>query len=182
MQKLWQAVEGEWVEHRHPAIFAREVSGGGERLVATAPAGDPAIFQRLVETLEGPYALLYVLHTPRGEGEAGRYQSPVLELGAIQSFLARYAAFLRADARFDLWAHALGANATVVWDRHNLIYAYGASERFESALRKLGFEDGLPTVSFAHQHHYRAECDGAAAGLLEEFDWRYSPLQPEDEQ
>ncbi|MEW6763608.1 MAG: hypothetical protein AB1437_22535 [Pseudomonadota bacterium] len=182
MQKLSHEVKGEWIDHRHPAMFGRDVSGGAERLVAGAPAGDPAIFLSLVESLEGPFALLYVLHTPRGEGEAGRYQSPVLELGEIQSFLERYAAFLSADARFDLWAHSLSANATVVWDRHNLIYAYGPLERFESALRRLGFGDGLPTAPFAHQHHYRPEFDRVAAAVLEEFDWRFSPLRPEDEQ
>lgn len=182
MQKLLHQVEGEWIGHIHPAVFALGTSAGAARLVTAAPAGNPAIFRNLVESLEGPYALLYVLHTPRGEGEAGRYQSPVLELGEVQAFLERYAAFLSADARFDLWAHSLGANATVVWDRHNLIYAYGPLERYAAVLRKLGFQDGLPSLAFPHQHVYRAECDRDAADLLEEFDWGYSPLRPEDEQ
>ncbi|WP_288380590.1 hypothetical protein [uncultured Massilia sp.] len=182
MQKLWHQVGGEWVEHTHPAVCARDTTGGAERLVATAPGGDPNVLLSLVEAVGGPYALLYVLHTPRGEGEAGRYQSPELELADVRAFLERHAGFLRADARFDLWAHSFSENATVVWDRHNLIHAYGPLERFEAVLHAQGFGHGLPSMAFAHQHHYRADCDGEAAAVLRDFDWQYSPLRPEDEQ
>lgn len=183
MHKLSHQAGDVWVEQSHPATFKTEsMSGGSERLVAGAPAGDPATFQRLVESIEPPYFVLYVLHTPRGEGEAGRYQSPSLSLGEVQSFLARYSAFLAGDSRFDLWVHSPSENATVIWDRHNLIYAYGPTERFASTLRGLGFQEGAPNISFPHQHHYRSEFDSDAAGVLKAFEWRYSALQPEDEQ
>lgn len=183
MHKLSHQSGDAWVEHSHPATFKIETtSSGSERFVAGVPAGDPTILERLVESIEPPYFLLYVLHTPRGEGQAGRYQSPSLSLSEFQSFLERYSTFLSGDARFDIWAHSPSENATVVWDRHNLIYAYGSTERFAMALRKLGFEQGTPNVTFPHQHHYRAELDADAASVLKAFEWRYSPLHPEDEQ
>ncbi|MBS0369416.1 MAG: hypothetical protein JSS57_09480 [Proteobacteria bacterium] len=183
MHKLSCQSGNAWIAHSHPATFRTEIiSGGSERLVAGVPAGDVTIFKRLVESIEAPYFLLYVLHTPRGEGQAGRYQSPSIGLDELESFLERYAAFLSGDARFDIWAYSPSENATVIWDRHDLIYAYGATKRFAMALRELGFEQGAPGIRFPHQHHYRAEFDADASDVLHAFEWCYSPLHPEDEQ
>ncbi len=181
--KLSTRADGVWVTHSPPATFKTEVMhDGGTRLVAAVPAGDAATFQSLAGSLEAPCMLLYVLHTPRGEGSAGRYQSPPLSPSELASFLVRYAAFLSDDARFDLWVHSPSDQATVVWDRHNLIYAYGTIERFVSTLTTLGFVEGDPGVRFEHMHHYREELDRDAAAVLEAFAWRHSPLQASDEQ
>lgn len=183
MHKLSRQSGDAWVEHCHPATFKTETtSDGGKRLVAGVAGSDPVIFERLAESMAPPYFLLYLLHTPRGEGLAGRYQSPPLGVKELRAFLERYSAFLAGDARFDIWLHSPGDNATVVWERHNLVYAYGPIERFASALHKLGFEPGAPTIAFPHLHHYREEFDADAADVLKRFEWRYSPLQPEDEQ
>lgn len=58
MQKLSHMVDAEWVEHARPALFARDGPGGAGWLFATAPGGDPNVFMRMVEALDGPYALL----------------------------------------------------------------------------------------------------------------------------
>src|SRR5690606_10214436 len=120
--------------------------------------------------------------TPRGEGEPGRYQSPEISFRTLRAFLRDYAPFLAADARHDLWVHSPSSAATVVWDRHNFLFAYGMLDRFQSELRGLGFARGALAHLGAHQHHYRAEFDEAAANILTAFDWRRSPLLPEDEQ
>lgn len=129
-----------------------------------------------------PYYLLYLLHTPRGEAEPGRYQSPPLSLDELKGFLARFAAFFRADARFDLWAHSPQDDATVVWDRHNLLFGYGPVNRFAEALLSLGFTHGVPQVPVPHEHHYRSEFDHLARDVVAAFDWSVSALSPEDEQ
>jgi len=181
--KLSSQEDGVWVAHSHPATFKTEVTrGGGARLVAGVPAGDASTFRRLAQSLEAPCMLLYVLHTPRGEGDPGRYQGPPLSMGELESFLDQHAAFLAGDARFDLWVHSPSENATLVWDRHNLIYAYGPTGRFVSTLEALGFHEGSAGVSFEHLHHYRQEFDSEAAAVLAAFAWSYSPLKPEDEQ
>ena len=181
--KLSTCEDGVWVTHSPPATFTTEVMrSGGTRLVAAVPAGDAATFQSLAGSLETPCMLLYVLHTPRGEGSAGRYQSPPLSADELPAFITRYAAFLTDDARFDLWVHSPSQQATVVWDRHNLIYAYGPIERFVSTLTMRGFEEGEPGVHGEHMHHYREEYDRDAAAVLEEFAWIHSPLRPDDEQ
>ena len=43
-------------------------------MFSAAPGGDAAVFLALIGRVEPPYKVLYVLHTPRGEGEPGRYE------------------------------------------------------------------------------------------------------------
>lgn len=167
-----------WAEHSHPAHFESHA----DRIVATAPGGDIAVFRTLSDCLEPPLFLLYVLHTSRGEGEPGRYQSPPLSRTDLNSFLDHFSDFLTCDSRFDLWVHSQSKQATVVWDRHNLIFAYGSPRDFETCLLGLGFSQGTPSMNFKHRHHYHPTLDSSAAGVLEHFRWSYAPLRPEDEQ
>jgi len=171
------------VEHRHlPCYASPDPKADVARLAAGVPDGDARVFERLVASLREPYFLLYVLHTPRGEGAPGRYQSPELTLAEVRAFLERFRSFFAGDARFDLWAHSPAEQATVVWERHDLVFAYGPLERFAVELRGLGFRPGTVAVPFPHKHHYRAECDAEAKAVLEAFEWSVSPLEPEDEQ
>lgn len=181
MTKLSHYAGDHWIAHSHPAIFTLK-GAPHPRIVATAPRGDPIVFRNLIGFATPPYFLLYVLHTPRGEGEAGRYQSPSLEQQDVHTFLDRFGAYLQSDGRYDLWVHSPADNATLVWDRHNLIFAYGSLPTFADALRALGFAEGEPRIDFPHEHHYRAEFDGDAAAVLNFCKWSYSPLRPEDEQ
>ncbi len=182
--KLFHRPGSRWVEHTHLPTFAIEsTSAKANRLVAGLPAREACtILAALVDLVEPPYFLLYVLHTPRGEGEPGRYMSPLIDRDSVKTFLRRFKAFLTADSRFDLWIHSRSDDTTLVWDRHNVLFAYGDLEQFSTALRARGFGCGRPSLDFEHVHHYRAKFDTAAAELLETFDWGFSPLKPEDRQ
>lgn len=177
-QKLFHQIDGEWVPHRHPRVYRREE----RRIVTGMPDGDANLFECLLARLEGPFHLLYVLHTPRGEADSGRYQSPLLDKADVVAWLRRFSGFLAADARFDLWLHDPAANATLVWDRHNLLYAYGPIERFADCLLANAFIEGEPSIPSPHEHHYRAEFDAEARSLIASQAWSVSPLMPEDEQ
>lgn len=183
MHKLSHQLDGQWVEHSFAPIFMEQtIKTGNTRLVVGVPSKNAKIFTHLVDSLAPPYLLLYVLHTPRSEDQAGRYQSPELDSQGLHNFLDRFSCFLSLDARHDIWAYSPSENATIVWDRHNLIYAYGPVQRFSSILTEIGFSTGAPNASFPHQHHYRKELDIDAAALLSALDWQYTPLHPEDEQ
>ena len=173
---------GEWVEHSHPPIFThRKYSDGTVSIVATAPAGDALIFRRLVECLRPPYMLLYLLHMPRGEAEAGRYLSEPLERSQALQIIDRFAGFLGGDGRHDFWLRSTADNATVVWDRHNLIHAYGPLDRYTEVLTALGFSAGEPEIPSPHVHHGRVEFDVDSRALLEAAQWHHSPLHPGDD-
>lgn len=178
-------IDGIEAAYVRPAAYARhKTKSGTERIVADVTGSGPEVLHELVKHLAGPFLLLYVLHTSRGEGSVGRYQSPALSGDEINRFITRFAEYFLADGRFDLWVHSRESNATVVWDRHDKLFAYGPLDDFETALHALGFSPGEPetSLSIAYIHHYRSECDDDARTVLAALDWQYSPLKPEDEQ
>jgi hypothetical protein len=131
----------------------------------------------------GPFQLLYVLHTTRTEADLGRYESPELDAEAVQAFLDSFGRFLSEDSRHDFWIRSHGDDATIVWDRHNLIYAYGPVDAFESVLRHLGLQAGAPpSIPDPHVHHYHPERDGDERAVLQAFDWHVKPLRDSDVQ
>lgn len=177
MYRLGQLIDGEWIAHSHLPVF--EVA---ERLIAGVPSGDPAVFEALIECLEPPYHLLYVLHTPRGEAMAGRYQSPSISFAQVRAFLGKFGTFLSSDSRYDIWAHSPTENGTIVWDRHNQLFGYGPLKKYSSKLVSIGFNSGQIEIPTPHQHYYHSAFDQCAKEVICAFDWSYSPLQPEDEQ
>ena len=183
MYKLGFLKDNDWVEHIYPARYRLpEPEQGSQRLVAGVPNGNSEVFSKLVELLEPPYYLLYVLHTSRGEGPSGRYQSPAINAAEFNAFIAEFSPYLSGDGRFDLWAHSRTENATVVWDRHNRVFGYGPLSRFADTLEGLGFSQGPVEIPAPHEHNYRKELDPFAVRVLQAFDWIYSPLREEDEQ
>lgn len=179
MHKLSWQCGGEWVEFVHSRTFAREPN----RIVAGVPDGDAEVFERLLTSRKPPYFLLYVLHTPRGgEGRPGRYQSPSVSPDQVRDFIDRFRGLLTHDARFDIWGYSPSEDSTVVWERHDLIYAYGPVDDIERELLALGFSVGVPTTPGPHRHSYHPEFDADARDLLAWFDWSWSELEPDDQQ
>lgn len=184
MFKLGIPTGRDWdcTEHSHPPVYKIRSGTGRRKILATAPGSDPLIFKHLAQCLTSPLYLLYVLHTPCGEGQPGRYQSPEMSHEEFREFVGRFDRFLRADARFDLWVYSLADQATIVWDRHNLVHGYGQVDCMTEALRALGFEAGQPTIPSPHVHNYHASLDGDARDILTHVGWARTPLKPEDEQ
>ena len=183
LQKIAKWSDGTEEPFSHPPVFkVANTSTGAPRIAATVQDGNLTLIQSLMRELEGPIYILYVLHTTRGEGPIGRYRSPSTTLESACQFLERFRTYLQRDSRFDLWLHFPNPQATIVWDRHNLLYLYGPIQHFEARLASLGFKPGDPNVNFPHAHYYRSECDADARALLEYCDWQYSELRPEDEQ
>jgi hypothetical protein len=173
---------GQWVERNTDRRFFREVVSGQSRLKLVLPRSHRTLVRDLVTKLPAPFQLLYVLHTSRGEGPLGRYQSPEIDRTELNDFLTRFANFLAGDARHDLWLRSAAANALIVWDRHNDIYLYGDLGPFAEWLADLGLQEGEIERLGQHVHHYRAEFDADARAVLDAFGWRRSALRAEDEQ
>ena len=53
----------------------------------------------------------------------------------MEEFLREFGRFLCEDSRHDLWVRSHDDDATIVLDRHNVIYAYGPLDAFEAALK-----------------------------------------------
>ena len=165
-------------------MYEREqMSNGKPRLLITVPHDMPSLFRTLAGLLGGPLFLLYILHTPRGEGAEGRYQSPPLDSHQLDEFLADYT--LPGGRRSTLWVHSASDGRTLIWDRHDLIYAEGDPlEDIVATIEGLEFERGAVPRAGAgpHLHYYRQEFDADAAAVLARFDWTRTDLGYKDEQ
>lgn len=118
----------------------------------------------------------------RSATSGGRYESPELTADAVQEFLHQFGRFLCEDSRHDLWVRSHDDDATIVLDRHNLIYAYGPLDVFEAALQPLGARQGEPAVLGPHVHHYHPEWEDAERRVLRCLEWQIKPLRPSDVQ
>jgi hypothetical protein len=70
----------------------------------------------------------------------------------------------------------------LVYDRHNVIYAYGPLDRFIAVLNSAGLTESKQ-VHFPspHAHHYHPEFDADEKRILRTEEWTISPLRPGDE-
>jgi hypothetical protein len=163
-------------------VFVREDVKGTARLRVGLNDGQDLCVRTLASTLEGPFHLLYVLHTTRTGAELGRYESPELTGATVEGFFNEFGRFLCEDSRHDLWVRSHVDDATIVLDRHNLIYAYGPVDAFAAALTSLQVQTGEPRALGAHVHHYHPEWDDAERAVLRRFEWLITPLRPSDVQ
>ena len=180
MHKLSALQDGEWYDYSSTPVY--EYSPGANRIVAALPSGTSEYFQKVVSSLAPPYVLLYVLHTSRGESAQGRYQSPDLSANEFEAFITKFGQYLSLDSRFDIWARSPNDEATIVWDRHNLLYAYGPLERLLKEFTNLGFTAGYASIPSPHTHNYHQAFDSSARELLSHLQWEHSELHPEDMQ
>lgn len=182
MAKFESQAGDDWVPHRYPRVFVREKTTGPGRLRIAASDDGPRTMLHLASALGEPFALLYVLVVPRGGSEAGRYQSPWLNRAGLSALFDEYAAFWAQDGRHHLWLHSHPERATLVYDRHNVIFAYGLVDAYVTVLEALGFS-AAPELRFPapHTHQYRLEFDDHERRLTSLPDWTRSSLHDEDE-
>jgi hypothetical protein len=182
-RKIEALVQGMPRAFAYGNVFSRQTIGGTPRLRIALDGQHDTAVRALVGRLPGPFQLLYVLHTTRTGAALGRYESPELSAAAVDDFVTTFGGFLCQDARHDVWVRSPDDDATIVWDRHNLIYAYGPLEPFESVLRHFGVRSGAPPpIPDPHVHHYHREWDPGEDAVLHACDWCITPLQEPDVQ
>jgi hypothetical protein len=161
--------------------FGQQTVWNQVRLCIGLDDAHDAALRELAVSLSGPFQLLYVLHTTRTGADLGRYQSPELTAVQVTEFLVRFGPFLAQDSRHDFWLRSHDDDATIVLDRHNLIYAYGQLEMFEATLVRIGASArGVPGVPYQHLHHYHSEWDDSERAILAAFPWTHTPLRDSD--
>jgi hypothetical protein len=173
--------DGKWLPHDFGKVYAHEHTSAQPRLRVAASFDGTALLRELTLALAAPFLLLYVLVVPRGRSEPGRYQSGELSRAELDTVFQQFAQFLDSDGRHNVWVRS-SDDGMLVYDRHNLIYAYGPLERFESVLRERGYTTA-PAVSldFPHQHSYHQELDHLERELTTRFADNRSELRDGDE-
>lgn len=170
----------------YPHVWVRlDYSNGSISLVIAPSEKHIDTLLELTECLSEPFKILYVLVVPRGEGEPGRYESPVLTRAEMVNFMRRFEGFFEGDGRAHVWVASVDPPAdpegTLVYDRHNLIYAYGPLVPYEVVLSARGLSQSAEVdIPAPHSHHYNVELDGEAQRILDYWDWTWQPLRPGD--
>jgi hypothetical protein len=168
--------------HRYPNVFHRQGLPDGQQRLRIGPGRKHVeLIIELIECLPEPLRLLYVLVEPRGRHQPGRYEAASeMSFDDAENFLREFADFLQSDGRHHLWVASPGFG-TVVYDRHDLIYAYGPVEKFVSVLQANGLKEGNVEIPATHWHGCHPEFDDALSQVLSRFRWVHSPLRSGDD-
>jgi hypothetical protein len=171
----------EWLPHDFGKVYARQQTSSSPRLGIAASFEGTALLHELTLALAEPFLLLYVLVVPRGRSEPGRYQSGELSRAELDGPFEQFGKFWDGDGRHSVWVRS-SDDGMLVYDRHNIIYAYGPLERFESRLAELGYKVARSlSLDFVHQHSYHQEFDELERELTTQFADRRSELREGDE-
>jgi len=165
------------------AWATEEITGGSSRLVIAPGQRQIDVLAALLTIMTGPFWVLYVLVVPRGGGEPGRYQCPEPQtVSRVRTFLNEFSDFLETDGRHNLWIASESGSEMVIYDRHNVIYAYGPLGSWKLLLETKGFH-GVSEVRFPspHSHHYHPSLDPEEDRLLGYWEWHRAPLKESDE-
>ena len=168
--------------YAHPNVWSNEKTTGPDRLVVAPSSGHVELMVELSRALPEPFGILYVLLISRLDNEPGRYQCPApCGRSEMEAFLKEFEAYFESDGRHHVWVMSLPAAATLVYDQHNVIYAYGPLERYEKVLRKAGLKEGAVNFPAPHAHNYNPQYDEQERRVLNYWDWRKTPLLEGDD-
>jgi len=180
-RKIDALVGSESLPFEYGNTFETGTVGGQIRLRVGLDELQMLALASLRAELAGPFQLLYVLHTTRTGADLGRYESPQLSAAEVGEFLRRFGPFLSQDARHDFWLRSRDDDATIVLDRHNIIYADGPLRQFENTLLRIGARRaGLPRVPDPHVHYYHSSWDASELEVLSAFAWTRKPRREAD--
>jgi hypothetical protein len=183
-EKFCRLERGEQIAHDYGKVFFEEPCGSSTRLVIGASSGQTELLTELAMELAGhPWFVLYVLLVPRlGNRAPGRYQSDPFETHAeLASFLSAFRAFFEGDGRHHVWIGSVPNDGMLVYDHHNVIFAYGPIAGFRAILTAEGYRESPFWFPAPHCHAFVAENDSEEERLMAEREWKYSPLRPGDE-
>jgi len=74
----------------------------------------------------------------------------------------------------------MGEDDQLVYENHNLIYAYGSLERYKRVLASMAFHEAPISVPTPHCHNYHPQFDQAEKDILSHWEWRRYDLKTQD--
>jgi|SRR5579863_216285 hypothetical protein len=168
--------------YEYPDVFSLEKTSRLQRLVIAPSANQVSLMLELLGVMPEPYGVLYVLVVPRSDVEAARYQAASFKSRTeTEGFLSRFKDFFENDGRHHIWLASPPSPDMLVYDRHNVIYAYGRLPAFERIVVSRGLSK-VEAVEFPspHTHHYNEAFDREQEEVLRYWPWVRSPLRDND--
>ena len=170
------------MQHEYPQAYSIEsIKDGIKRLCIAASHNGSELVRQLSGALSEPFSALYILVVGRGTSKEGRYQSPQMSRQETDTFFGDHATFFDEDGRHHVWLFSYSNKATLAYDRHNVIYAYGPIDEYQKILGRIGYQqvDSIKIPS-PHGHQYHAEFDENERKIASSAHWIYSPLRDVD--
>jgi hypothetical protein len=170
------------VPYAYPDIWQLESTTGPDRLVIGPSGRHIDLMLNLAAQWGTDCGLLYILLISRSGNRPGRYQSPQpVNLETVTEFCERFEDYLESDSRHHFWIASAAGAGNLVYDRHNLIFAYGDIDLYIEILEARGFRQAEVIIPVPHSHHYNAGNDAVEDELIRFWEWRYFPLQDGDD-
>lgn len=173
---------GNLKDFAYPNIYFEEKLSFGSRLTIGSQSKQINLIDKLANNWEGEqFYVLYVLLISHGGRESGRYQSPVLEsFEDLRLFLYTFEEFFEGDGRHHIWISS-SKNETLVYDQHNVIFAYGDITKYVAQLTLDGFTEKEFWFPEPHTHGYLPANVKYEDELFAYWQWEKFPLQEGDE-
>lgn len=172
--------DNEWEKYRYGNVFAHEVYPDWSRVTIGADHKHIPLMLDIAKQWEGPYGILYVMVVPRSSHGAARYQSPELcSFNDLELFAYTFQEYFEGDGRHHIWFMDISSNYRIIYDNHDLIYAYGNDDTVMDILKAKGFKESSPQMPAPHGHCFNQDLDKYEDEIMEYFEWITFPLNVE---
>lgn len=180
MYKIGHVKNNQTLEHKTGNNFEHEVYEKWSRVSITCESKQIQLMLEIAKTWAGPFGILYVLEVSRLGNQSARYQSPrPSSYDELELFAYSFQEYFEKDGRHHIWFIDISSNYRLVYDNHNIIYAYGNDNQVIDLLKTKGFEPREIQIPDPHTHNYNVEFDDSEAKVLEYFEWLQFPINPE---
>jgi hypothetical protein len=175
--------QGNGVNHDYGNRYFRQPCGSSQRLVIGASSANIKLLDELATAFATQqFYILYVLLLSHAGRSPGRYQSPpIASHEDLQLFIWTFQNFFEGDGRHHIWIGSPQSSDLLVYDQHDVIFAYGNLDGFEALLINHGFTQQQFWFPCPHSHSFDPANVNAEDELMAYFDWVYYELQEGDE-
>jgi hypothetical protein len=169
-------------KYSYTNLWDIQKKNGSERLIIAPTSGHVDLIIELSQILPEPFGILYILVVPRGGNEGGRYENAQpASRSEMEAFLHSFRDFFENDARHHIWIASMPGKAMLVYDNHNVIYAYGEIQKYKQVLVSKGMTQGRVSFPVLHGHFYNQNYDTEETRVLSCMEWKQFPLAKSDE-
>ena len=123
-----------------------------------------------------------MLVVSRLNNEYARYESPQIETKQeLAKFLNEYREYFETDGRHHVWVGTFDNSGLLIYDQHNVIFAYGQFDKYIEILEREGFIEQKFSFPYPHCHNFYDDNDKFEKSILNHWEWELSPLGDNDE-
>jgi hypothetical protein len=163
--------------------YAIEKFSGGERLIISPENEQIDMMLNLLgESNNSQYGILYILLVSRCGNKLGRYQiANSVTFDELKLFCKKYSKYLETDGRHHFWIINHNTKDLVIYDQHNVLYAYENPETKINILEKINYKR-VEKIFFStpHCHCYNEENDIFEIDIIKNNEWIVTALTAQD--